>query len=179
MWIIPPGAHSLSILSRKLIFGVCIITVILTVQWAPDMFIPSTVPLALLFLVTRFWLGLSSCRHLLGIWFGEGVIFAACGATAIYDFLPNQIVNEPMAYGGPRKMLCIFPPLSGQATREVSGMAKQGMARPDRTKVGERNTVPPVPELQGKARHGNKKANPVIAGTESPAQKVFHKERSR
>lgn len=70
----------------------------------------------------------------------------------------------------------IFPPPFGQATHEVSDMAKQGMARPDRTKVGERNTVPPVPEIQGKAKHGNKKANPVIAGTEPPAQKVFHKE---
>ena len=55
-------------------------------------------------------------------------------------------------------------------------MAKKGMARPDRTEVGERNTVPPVPELQGKAKHGSKKANPIIAGTESPEQKVFHKE---
>lgn len=55
-------------------------------------------------------------------------------------------------------------------------MAKQGMARPDRTKIGERSTVSPVPEIQGKARHGSKKANPVIAGTKSPAQKVYHDE---
>ena len=55
-------------------------------------------------------------------------------------------------------------------------MAKQGMARPDWTKTGERNTVPPVPEIQGKAKHGNKKTNPVIAGTKSPAQKVYHNE---
>lgn len=55
-------------------------------------------------------------------------------------------------------------------------MAKKGMARPERTKTGERNTVPPVPEIQGKAKHGNKKAAPIIAGTESPAQKVYHSE---
>lgn len=55
-------------------------------------------------------------------------------------------------------------------------MAKKGMARPEYTKTGERNTVPPVPEIHGKAKHGNKKANPIIAGTEGPAQKVYHGE---
>lgn len=55
-------------------------------------------------------------------------------------------------------------------------MAKKGMARPERTKIGDRNTVPPVPEIQGKAKHGNKKADPTIAGTEGPDQKVYHSE---
>ena len=43
-------------------------------------------------------------------------------------------------------------------------MAKQGMSRPDWTKAP-KNSAPPVPELQGKAKHTKKKANPIIAGT--------------
>lgn len=53
-------------------------------------------------------------------------------------------------------------------------MAKQGMKRIDRTHTKPKNDVPPVPEIQGKAKHGKDKANPVIAGTEAPAQKVYH-----
>lgn len=49
-------------------------------------------------------------------------------------------------------------------------MAKQGMKRPDRTHTKPRNDVTPVPEMQGKAKHGKEKANPMIAGT----QKVYH-----
>ncbi len=52
-------------------------------------------------------------------------------------------------------------------------MAKKGMARPERSKTP-KNDVPPVPELQGKAKHGKKKANPIIAGTSGPSMKVFH-----
>ena len=33
-------------------------------------------------------------------------------------------------------------------------MAKKGMARPDWTHTKPRNEVPPVPEIQGKAKHG-------------------------
>ena len=40
-------------------------------------------------------------------------------------------------------------------------MAKQGMKRPERTHVRPRNTVPPVPELQGKAKAGKEKAKPI------------------
>ena len=53
-------------------------------------------------------------------------------------------------------------------------MAKQGMKRPDETHVKKRNEVPPVPQLQGKAKLSGEKANPIISGTASPAQKVFH-----
>lgn len=53
-------------------------------------------------------------------------------------------------------------------------MAKKGMARPDWTHTHPRNDVPPVPELQGKAKHGKKKANPIISGTSGPSMKVFH-----
>lgn len=52
-------------------------------------------------------------------------------------------------------------------------MAKQGMKRPERTHTQPRNDAPPVPEIQGRAKHG-KKANPIIAGTEAPSQKVWH-----
>lgn len=52
-------------------------------------------------------------------------------------------------------------------------MAKQGMARPDWTKRP-KNDVPPVPEIQGKAKHTKEKAKPIIAGTAGPALKVYH-----
>lgn len=52
-------------------------------------------------------------------------------------------------------------------------MAKQGMSRPDRDKRP-RNDVPPVPEIQGKAKHGKTTINPIIAGTGSPSLKVYH-----
>lgn len=53
-------------------------------------------------------------------------------------------------------------------------MAKQGMKRIERTHTKPRNDAPPVPEIQGKAKHGKVQANPIIEGTESPSQKVYH-----
>lgn len=53
-------------------------------------------------------------------------------------------------------------------------MAKKGMARPDWTHTHPRNDVPPVPELQGKAKHTKVKASPIIAGTSGPELKVYH-----
>ncbi|MCD8356893.1 MAG: hypothetical protein LUE11_10025 [Clostridia bacterium] len=53
-------------------------------------------------------------------------------------------------------------------------MAKQGMKRPDWTHTHPKNEVLPVPQLQGKAKTGKTKANPIISGTASPSQKVFH-----
>lgn len=53
-------------------------------------------------------------------------------------------------------------------------MPKKGMARPDWTHTHPRNDVPPVPELQGKAKHTKKQANPIIAGTSGPEMKVYH-----
>ena len=53
-------------------------------------------------------------------------------------------------------------------------MAKQGVARPDWTKTKPKNDAPPVPELQGKAKHSKKPAPPIVAGTEGPDLKVFH-----
>lgn len=52
-------------------------------------------------------------------------------------------------------------------------MAKKGMARPAWSKAP-KNDAPPVPELQGKAKHGKEPANPIIAGTAGPSMKVFH-----
>ena len=56
-------------------------------------------------------------------------------------------------------------------------MAKKGMARPDWTHTKPRNEVSPVPEIQGKAKSGKKKANPIIAGTSGAEQKVYHTEK--
>ena len=53
-------------------------------------------------------------------------------------------------------------------------MAKQGMKRIDRTHVKPRNNEPAVPEIQGKAKSGKEKANPIIAGTMAPARKGYH-----
>ena len=56
-------------------------------------------------------------------------------------------------------------------------MAKQGMARPERTHTQPKNELPPVPELQGKAKTGKRPASPIVSGTSGPNQKVFHTER--
>ena len=53
-------------------------------------------------------------------------------------------------------------------------MAKQGMKRPDYTKLHPRNDVPPVPQIQGKAKSGKEKAKPIVAGTEGADLKVWH-----
>lgn len=53
-------------------------------------------------------------------------------------------------------------------------MAKQGMSRPEWTHTQPRNSVPPVPEVQGKAKHTKEKAPPIIAGTSGPELKVYH-----
>lgn len=56
-------------------------------------------------------------------------------------------------------------------------MAKQGMKRPEKTHTKPRNNQAAVPELEGKAKHGKTKANPIIDGTEAPSQMVYHAER--
>ena len=53
-------------------------------------------------------------------------------------------------------------------------MAKQGMKREERTHTKPHNEQAAIPEIQGKAKHGKDHANPIIAGTEAPAQKVYH-----
>ena len=53
-------------------------------------------------------------------------------------------------------------------------MAKQGMKRPDVTRVHPKNEVSPVPQIQGKAKTGKKKAAPIIAGTMGASIKVWH-----
>jgi len=55
-------------------------------------------------------------------------------------------------------------------------MSKQGMKRPEITENEPKNAVPPVPQIHGKARSGKAKAKPIIAGTSSPAIKVYHSE---
>ena len=53
-------------------------------------------------------------------------------------------------------------------------MAKQGMASPEWTHTQPRNSAPPVPEIQGKAKYGKAKARTIIPGTSGPEMKVFH-----
>lgn len=53
-------------------------------------------------------------------------------------------------------------------------MAKKGMKRPERTHTKTRNDAAAVPEIQGKAKHGNANVRPIIAGTKAPSQKVYH-----
>lgn len=53
-------------------------------------------------------------------------------------------------------------------------MAKKGMAWLDWTQTHLKNEQSPVPPIQGKAKSGKKKANPVIADTMGAERKVFH-----
>jgi len=53
-------------------------------------------------------------------------------------------------------------------------MAKKGMKRPDYTNAKPKNEHSPVPEIQGKAKHGKSHTAPIIAGTSSAEQKVWH-----
>jgi len=63
----------------------------------------------------------------------------------------------------------------GKLSCEVIFMAKKGMKRPDlQEKPGK---MPIVPQLQGKAKTGKKKANPIIAETMGAELKVWHPER--
>ncbi len=57
---------------------------------------------------------------------------------------------------------------------EVINMAKKGMKRTDYTHTQPRNEMSPIPEIQGKAKSGKIHANPIIAGTSSASQKVWH-----
>jgi len=53
-------------------------------------------------------------------------------------------------------------------------MAKQGMKRPERTHEKPHNDMPPVPQIQGKAKTGKERAKPIIGGTEGGDVKVWH-----
>lgn len=50
-------------------------------------------------------------------------------------------------------------------------MAKKDMKR---HYTHDKKAGTPVPELQGKAKSTKQRANPIIAGTKPPAQKVWH-----
>lgn len=52
-------------------------------------------------------------------------------------------------------------------------MPKQGMKRPEDTHTKQKNSAPPVPEIQGKAKSGKIHANPIIAPADTPL-KVYH-----
>ena len=51
-------------------------------------------------------------------------------------------------------------------------MAKQGMKHPDLTEKPKNEPV--VAQIQGKAKSGKEKANPIVAGTFGANQKVWH-----
>lgn len=51
-------------------------------------------------------------------------------------------------------------------------MAKQGMKRPEVTHVKPRNEAPPVPEIQGKAKSGKKKAGPMEEIRTDPEERL-------
>ena len=67
-----------------------------------------------------------------------------------------------------------MPPAVREINAKAQYMAKQGMRRPDpsdphgtesnRKTHFEKNTVSPVPEIQGKAKSGHNKARPVQRG---------------
>ncbi len=53
-------------------------------------------------------------------------------------------------------------------------MAKKGMKHSEHSHNQSGNNEPSVPEIQGKAKSGKVHANPIIAGTSSVSQKVWH-----
>lgn len=57
-------------------------------------------------------------------------------------------------------------------------MAKKGMARPDWTHTKPRNEVPPVPEIQGKAKHGKHPAKSAADRAASPEQRPSQDDRN-
>ena len=65
-----------------------------------------------------------------------------------------------------------LPPM-WDTNSEVIKMAKRGMTHPDVTR-GARNETFPVPQIQGKAKSGKVKSNPIISGTTGANQKVWH-----
>lgn len=75
------------------------------------------------------------------------------------------ICCEPGRYGLPSPW---------KTSPEVIFMPKKGMARPEWTHPQPRNEAAPVPEIQGKAKHGKEPARPIISGTGGPSLKVFH-----
>ena len=87
--------------------------------------------------------------------------------SILYDRLFSQLFTLGGCYGIKTVVLITI-------ILEVKYMAKQGMKRIDRTHTKPRNDQAAVPEIQGKAKHGKERANPIIAGTEAPSQKVWH-----
>lgn len=53
-------------------------------------------------------------------------------------------------------------------------MAKQGMKRYGDNVGHSKKDKITVPEIQGKAKSGKEHVRPIISGTYSPSQKVFH-----
>ena len=91
------------------------------------------------------------------------------------DF-PNQWVadflqNYGIIWDANRSTICFLSDsrCSPHTNREVIFMAKQGMKRPEFEH--RKNTFSPVPIIGGKAKSGNEKANPLIAGANG---KVYH-----
>ncbi len=52
-------------------------------------------------------------------------------------------------------------------------MAKKGMKRPEPSQQPH-NRISPVPEIQGRSKHGKACANPIIAGDAPPGREVCH-----
>lgn len=54
-------------------------------------------------------------------------------------------------------------------------MAKQGMKRIDRTHTKPKNDAPPVPEIQGKAKHGKASVKPYGENNvkDKPISKIY------
>lgn len=53
-------------------------------------------------------------------------------------------------------------------------MAKKGMKRPELSYKKPHSEAKSVPIIQGKAKSAKEHANPIIAGTKPPSQKVYH-----
>ena len=100
------------------------------------------------------------CTFSLGL-FNSPVLRAICGIFTLSDYLLS-FRNAPSTMWN--------------TSAEVMIMAKKGMKHPDVTR-GPRNETSPVPQIQGKAKSGKEKANPIIAGTTGAIRKCGTKSR--
>jgi hypothetical protein len=79
---------------------------------------------------------------------------------------------------------CVKAVYFGYTAHEVMTMAKAGMRRPDPKEPHgtesnhkshfPKNEVFPVPEIQGRAKHGKEQAPPIVEDGSRHPDKVFH-----
>ncbi len=96
-----------------------------------------------------------------------------CGQARNIRLLMRNNINIRLTYWPQKIERRICAQLSNRRAHFIY-MSKQGMKRPEITDIPPKKRAPEVPEIQGKAKHGKTHANPIIAGSQPPSQKVYH-----